>query len=63
MTTREKILENLTKKGWPVNRLAQLASDNKICTRAMVHRWLSGGADIGVSKAEKIWDLLKMKDK
>ena len=59
VTAREKILQKLEKKGWPVNRLAQLAAHNKICTRQMVHDWLRGDKDIGVSKAEKLWELLK----
>ena len=59
MTTREKILSKLDKKGWSVNRLAQLAADEGICTRQMVHDWLRGDKDIGVSKAEKLLTLLK----
>lgn len=59
MTTREIILQKLDKLGWSVNRLAQLAADRKICTRAMVYKWLSGDSDISVSKAEKLLEIIK----
>ena len=59
MTIRETILQKLDRKGWPVNRLAQAAEDDGICTRQMVYNWLNNDQDIGVSKAEALLSLLK----